>query len=300
MHGCTNTSVTNFEVHMPTEATFSYSSVPQPLRPRKKYRNEEEEASFTLMSDPRVIRGNTYSMARSIATINKTRTAESTDKSGEKIKHVNKSNKSRPTYIHDVSPFVAPGIDLSIYLEDVTTLRPTVSSVEAQVDQFKELPPVKPYVPRKTGIDRETQVDSCVDLFDFDGEVAPMLEILVRKTIEQALFEVNSEQQLEELERERLAFEKQREIEQEWVREQEREYEREMVIKGQHLAMHKKILTDQKQTKRKIAGTQVAKQILPSLIDEVAQELFDEGVWQVMTIPRVSIALKIRVVVHKM
>jgi len=72
------------------------------------------------------------------------------------------------------------------------------------------------------------------------------------------------------------------------------------VIKEQHLAMHKKILTDQKQTKRKIAGTQVAKQILPSLIDEVAQELFDEGVWQVMTIPRVSIALKIRVVVHKM
>ena len=55
-------------------------------------------------------------------------------------------------------------------------------------------PEEPPYVPKKTGIDAETQIES--DLFDFDYEVAPMLSVIVDKTLEQALLEVEEEEEL--------------------------------------------------------------------------------------------------------
>ena len=57
---------------MPSEATFSFSTAPLPIKPRKKYREHiEDESPLPLSSDPRVVRGNTYSLARNVAAIKK-------------------------------------------------------------------------------------------------------------------------------------------------------------------------------------------------------------------------------------
>ena len=50
------------------------------------------------------------------------------------------------------------------------------------------------FIPKKHGVDKETQVEG--DLFDFDFEVEPILEVVVGKTLEQALMEVLEEEEL--------------------------------------------------------------------------------------------------------
>ncbi|RVE40601.1 hypothetical protein evm_014749 [Chilo suppressalis] len=60
--------------------------------------------------------------------------------------------------------------------------------VGVQTDLFADRPPTPLYVPAKTGADAGTQIYPG-DLFDFDLEVQPILEVLVGKTAEQALAE---------------------------------------------------------------------------------------------------------------
>lgn len=43
-----------------------------------------------------------------------------------------------------------------------------------------------------------TQIED-YDLFDYDGEVQPILNVLLTKTVEQALLEVEEETELEEI-----------------------------------------------------------------------------------------------------
>ena len=51
------------------------------------------------------------------------------------------------------------------------------------------------YIPKKTGIDAFTQVEND-ELFNFDREVEPIVQVLVSKTIEQAMLEVQEEDEL--------------------------------------------------------------------------------------------------------
>ena len=44
----------------------------------------------------------------------------------------------------------------------------------------------------KRGVDADTQTDPAI-LWDFDEEVAPLLDVIVGKTLEQALLEVTEE-----------------------------------------------------------------------------------------------------------
>ena len=105
--------------------------------------------------------------------------------------------------------------------------------MECQTDAFLDRPPTPLFVPAKTGVDNNTQIlegevitgcsynsffDILVELvlkkididlrfhnrtisqlFDFDIEVKPILEVLVGKTIEQALMEVMEEEELANL-----------------------------------------------------------------------------------------------------
>ena len=53
-------------------------------------------------------------------------------------------------------------------------------------------------MPKKTGIDKITQIED-YDLFDYDREVQPILNVLLTKSVEQALLEVEEETELEEI-----------------------------------------------------------------------------------------------------
>lgn len=69
-------------------------------------------------------------------------------------------------------------------------------------------------------------------LFDFDIEVKPILEVLVGKTVEQALLEVMEEEELANLRSQQRAFEELRNaelVEQQRLEEQERRHREEKV-----------------------------------------------------------------------
>jgi hypothetical protein len=70
---------------------------------------------------------------------------------------------------------------------------------QSQTSAFVPRPEAPPYVPRKTGVDRATQIEPEDHLFDFDREVEPLLDVLVSKTLEQSLLEVNREKELAHL-----------------------------------------------------------------------------------------------------
>ena len=69
-------------------------------------------------------------------------------------------------------------------------------------------------------------------LFDFDVEVKPILEVLVGKTVEQSLLEVMEEEELANLRQQQRAFEELRNaelVEQQRLEEQERRHREEKV-----------------------------------------------------------------------
>ena len=51
------------------------------------------------------------------------------------------------------------------------------------------------FIPMRDSVDAETQI-AAGDLFDFDLEVEPILEVLVGKTLEQGMIEVMEEEEL--------------------------------------------------------------------------------------------------------
>jgi hypothetical protein len=53
-------------------------------------------------------------------------------------------------------------------------------------------------VPKKTGIDKITQIED-YDLFNYDVEVQPILNVLLSKSIDQACLEVEEQFELDEI-----------------------------------------------------------------------------------------------------
>jgi radial spoke head protein 3 len=85
------------------------------------------------------------------------------------------------------------------YLEELDVKVPEAMAA-TQTDAFLDRAPTPIFVPQKSGIDAATQVYDG-ELFDFEFEVQPLLEVLVGKTIEQALIEVHEEEELKALRR---------------------------------------------------------------------------------------------------
>ena len=91
---------------------------------------------------------------------------------------------------HKATPYdIRPGptnrieVDLSYFLTDIKQKKPQEQQVECQTDEFQQSPPPSPYKPKKTGVDVSTQIWDG-ELFNFDFEVQPILNVLVHKTLE--------------------------------------------------------------------------------------------------------------------
>ena len=98
--------------------------------------------------------------------------------------------------------------------------------MKLQTDVFQPKPPTPPYVPKKTGIDKITQIED-YDLFDYDVEVQPILNVLLNKTIEQATLEVEEEYEIEEIRKFKYEYHKRRQLEDaEWQQEVKKEIHR--------------------------------------------------------------------------
>ncbi len=173
---------------------------------RTKYRSNSRMshsgATGNLMYDRRVMRGNTYGGI----VVPGGPSAGGGQGGGASSRRKRERKYIPPTTdsIFNIRPEVErrEGIDLTEFLiskEDAAGDRRVEAHVESQTDALNDLPPPAPFVPRKTGVDATTQIEPEDNLFKFDLEVEPILEVLVGKTLEQSLLEVQEEEELSHL-----------------------------------------------------------------------------------------------------
>ena len=151
-------------------------------------------------------------------------------------------------------------LDLMPYLvEQVVPIE--VATVDCQTPAFEERPPSPAFVPVKTGIDNGTQLSD--EVFDFDVEVAVLLSVIVGKTMEQALLEVESEEEIACLLMEGEELEDQKRKEREEMEKLERESIKKLKEKKERLSKERKESEERDSLRAKVAAVRMMKQILP-------------------------------------
>lgn len=191
---------------MSESETYMFMSQPRAVdATRKKYREQPEgelNDTTNMMFDPRVIRGITCVGPAGNKNTEEEKTGEDyTYQTTVSKEQLIKAGKIRPKFdsvktIHEniVVPKVRVEVPLHLYLIEQGEETMVIDQGE-QTDAFLEEKPQPAYIPMKTGVDAETQVENEV-VFDYDVDVMPILEVVISKTVEQSLMEVLQEEEL--------------------------------------------------------------------------------------------------------
>jgi len=251
-----------------------FANAPQPVatRGKAKYR---DDGIWNIMHDKRVVRGSTYAALvqpqQDAAEVQKQREAQR-----RRLMRANQTKKRPGT------PEAVPGrkhmdIQTDSYLEELTD-RVVEFDAETQTDFLLDRPPSPLFMPAKIGVDIDTQIEDG-DLFDFDVEVEPVLEVLVGKTLEQSMMEVLEEEELESLRRHQEDYEKRclaelLEVQRMEAAEKRRSDEVERRMQQQRARRQEELTTMRKVVSRSIAATH-----LSSLKERALAHLHDAGIF---------------------
>lgn len=268
----------------PDGGTYTFTSQPRALQQRKKYRDVQQQDAAeglpqygNIMYDRRVVRGNTYALHTLPAhaqpdPIEMQRQQEIRRRA---IARKRAKDQLRPRSPEPVEGRKHVDVQTELYLEELSD-RVEEADVECQTDAFLDRPPSPLFVPAKTGMDTATQIFEG-DLFDFDIECKPILEVIVGKTVEQSLLEVMEEEELANLRQQQRAFEELRNaelVEQQRLEEQERRHREE---KERRIKQQQEVLQKEKETAEKIAARAFAQSYLADLVPSVFGTLADNG-----------------------
>eukprot|EP00929_Paragymnodinium_shiwhaense_P123958 TRINITY_DN985_c0_g1_i1.p1 TRINITY_DN985_c0_g1~~TRINITY_DN985_c0_g1_i1.p1 ORF type:complete len:478 (-),score=151.37 TRINITY_DN985_c0_g1_i1:161-1594(-) len=261
-------------------AMQNFASAPQAVGTRQKYRDPHDMAgsrSGNIMNDRRVVRGNTYASAiepqkqPDAADIAKQREAQR-----RRLARANQTKK-RPITPEAVSGRKHMDMQTDSYLEELTE-RAVEFEAETQTDFLLDRPPSPLFMPAKIGVDVDTQIEEG-ELFDFDAEVEPVLEVLVGKSLEQGMMEVLEEEELESLRRHQEEFERKRNAELLEVQRME------AAEKRRHDEMRRRLQQQGAQRERdmcimhKVVSRSVASAHLSSLRERALAHLLDAHVF---------------------
>jgi len=263
--------------------TYTFSSRPRPVQNRRKYRNPNDVESVApatygnIMYDRRIVRGNTY--AQTVLPANAQPDPIEIQKEQEAKRRAIARRRAKE-HLKPRTPDPVEGrkhidVQTELYLEELTD-RVEEADIETQTDAFLDRPPSPLFIPAKTGMDVATQILEG-ELFDFDVEVKPILEVLVGKTVEQALLEVMAEEELANLRAQQRRFEELRNaelVETQRLEEQERRHREE---KQRRMRQQLDVLKKEKETNDKIAARAFAQSYLSDLIPSVFGTLNENG-----------------------
>ncbi|XP_071819288.1 radial spoke head protein 3 homolog [Apostichopus japonicus] len=263
--------------------TYTFASQPRTVPQRKKYRdplaqqNQAPAPYGNIMYDRRIVRGNTYAQHTLPATAQPDPIEIQRQQEIRRRKIAAKRAKAQ---LRPASPEAVEGrkhidVQTELYLEELSD-RVEEADVDCQTDAFLDRPPTPLFIPAKTGLDVATQIYDG-DLFDFEIEVKPILEVLVGKTVEQALLEVMEEEELANLRSQQREFEELRNaelVETQRLEEQERRHRGE---KERRMKQQRETLKKERETADKIAARAFAQSYLADLIPSVFGTLNDNG-----------------------
>ncbi|XP_051952422.1 radial spoke head protein 3 homolog [Xyrauchen texanus] len=259
---------------------YTFSSRPRPVPSRPKYRNSspllnEEQGSYgNIMYDRHVVRGNTYSQNIT----SQPNPVEFLRQQETRRKSMSRKSVNEHFGLKMPDPLEArKNIDVQIetYLEELSD-HIEDASMECQTDMFLEKPATPLFIPAKTGQDAATQIEEG-ELFDFDVEVQPVLQVLVGKTIEQALLEVEEEEELASLRSQQWVFKEIHDAELVEVQRLEERERRLRVEEENRIKQQKAVLEKEKETAEKIAARAFAQQYMSDLLPPVFYNLRDSG-----------------------
>lgn len=263
--------------------TYTFASQPRPVQQRKKFRDPltQESESPTpygnIMYDRRIVRGNTYAQRTLPATAQPDPIEIQRQQEARRRAIARKRAKAqlKPRSPEPVEGRKHIDVQTELYLEELSD-RVEEADVETQTDAFLDRPPSPLFIPAKSGVDVATQILEG-ELFDFDIEVKPILEVLVGKTVEQALLEVMEEEELSNLRAQQRRFKELRNaelVETQRLEEQERRHREE---KERRMRQQAEVLRKEKETGEKISARAFAQSYLADLVPSVFGSLNENG-----------------------
>uniref|UniRef100_A0A182M876 Radial spoke head protein 3 n=1 Tax=Anopheles culicifacies TaxID=139723 RepID=A0A182M876_9DIPT len=177
-------------------------SGPQCNRPAREQQQQlpQNGAYQNVMHDRRVVRGSNYTSTSNLQVGDGDGTqkeAEARRRQMLRKKYVSRNQRGVIGTPPPVRGRRHETVQTEKYLEELF-LHPPELDAGCQTDLFLHRPPSPPYVPAKTGCDASTEILDG-ELFDFDIEVQPIIEVLVSRTLEQALVEVLHEEEIAEM-----------------------------------------------------------------------------------------------------
>lgn len=263
--------------------TYTFASQPRPVQQRKKYRdpltqeNESPTPYGNIIYDRRIVRGNTYAQRTLPATAQPDPIEIQRQQEARRRAIARKRAKAqlKPRSPEPVEGRKHIDVQTELYLEELSD-RVEEADVETQTDAFLDRPPSPLFIPAKSGVDVATQILEG-ELFDFDIEVKPILEVLVGKTVEQALLEVMEEEELSNLRAQQRRFKELRNaelVETQRLEEQERRHREE---KERRMKQQAEVLRKEKETGEKISARAFAQSYLADLVPSVFGSLNENG-----------------------
>jgi hypothetical protein len=268
---------------------YNFAAQPKVVQPKSKYRQVTEADGvngrqiYNLMQDKRVVRGNTYA---AIVTTSReaTQQLKSTVRAQPKL-----TNPQLETHEADSQPrniSTPPPMDGRCHFAmmtdeyvEILTDKPPEYEKDTQTEFYIDRPPDRLFMPQKTGEDRETQIWDG-DLFDFDYEVEPILQVLMGKTLEQSRMEVLEEEELRTMKQQQKKYDELRSAEiseaQRLEAEEKRQLEENERRKIQYRIKKEQAVTSHK----KLISRLMAKEYLKNIKDKVFGKLEDQGVFR--------------------
>ena len=189
-------------------ADYKFSAEPRTIENHEKYREPELMPPSNLMFDRRIVRGNTYaamivpdSTRQEIERreqLEKAYRARMLQKEREaEVEENLKVNEERDIDDEIDEEFIAQENEkvLNEYEELQNATHPPTAT---QAGFFVDRPPSPLFLPQEPGLHQSTQIEYD-ELFDFELEVDPILDVIVGKTLEQARMEVLEEDEIKTL-----------------------------------------------------------------------------------------------------
>eukprot|EP00768_Dysnectes_brevis_P007077 gnl/Dysnectes_brevis/583_a645_3036.p1 GENE.gnl/Dysnectes_brevis/583_a645_3036~~gnl/Dysnectes_brevis/583_a645_3036.p1 ORF type:complete len:306 (-),score=69.03 gnl/Dysnectes_brevis/583_a645_3036:35-952(-) len=166
-------------------------------------------------------------------------------------------------------------IQTAQYLEEIPDIVEE-HSIDCQTDPFMEVPAPAPFIPPPSGIEVATQILEG-DLFDFDRECQPLLDVLVGATLQQALREVAEARELAAIRTAREAARDRRASEMAAARRLEAAERRRQFELQQRLAQELRRRAQEEQLARRMAASAFASSFSKNLSVDALDDLEARG-----------------------
>lgn len=231
-----------------------------------------------IMYDRRIVRGNTYASQTLPATavpdpMEQQRELLRQKKDRARRRHMEFSKQN--TQVDPVEGRQHIEVQTDLYLEELLD-KVQEEDIETQTDAFLDRPPSPLFYPAKTGVDVATQIEEG-ELFDFDIEVQPILEVLVGKTIEQSLLEVIEEEELDTIRTQQQKYQEVRNAEMAEVQRLEEQTRRRREEKERRVKQQREVMQRENEMLEKLAARNFARNYLQDLVPGVFSSLEDSG-----------------------